>query len=119
MNFKVRSREVPRLKAGGVLWIHYKGEVRTLELKNSKRSYQAGNVSRDEESVIIAPMPGKITKIHKSAGDSVNKGEFIVSMEAMKMEYNLEAPITGTVKEIKVKLGDQVSLGDLLADLEK
>jgi pyruvate carboxylase subunit B len=47
-----------------------------------------------------APMPGMIVKYEKKVGDTVNEGETVVILEAMKMENALAAPASGTVKAI-------------------
>ncbi len=64
---------------------------------------------------VKAPMPGLILRIEKNAGDSVEDGELILVMEAMKMETEVFAPQAGTISEIKVTQGDQMKAGDVLA----
>jgi glutaconyl-CoA decarboxylase len=59
-------------------------------------------------------MPGKILKVAVSVGASVNPGDLLVVLEAMKMENEIQAPSGGTVKEIRVKEGDSVNTGDVL-----
>jgi pyruvate carboxylase subunit B len=58
---------------------------------------------------LTAPMPGMIVKYLKSVGDSVDKGETVVVLEAMKMENALQAPVGGTVKAVNFSTGDSVS----------
>jgi glutaconyl-CoA decarboxylase len=59
-------------------------------------------------------MPGKILKVAVSVGASVNPGDLLVVLEAMKMENEIQASSGGTVKEIRVKEGDSVNTGDVL-----
>jgi pyruvate carboxylase len=61
-----------------------------------------------------ASMPGKITSLRCSVGQSVKAGEILLVSEAMKMETSLTAPSTGTVAEILIGEGEQVQGGDLL-----
>jgi oxaloacetate decarboxylase alpha subunit/pyruvate carboxylase subunit B len=61
-----------------------------------------------------APMPGMIVNYEKQVGDSVNEGETVVILEAMKMENALAAPASGTVKAINFGSGDNVAKGDVL-----
>ncbi len=61
-----------------------------------------------------APMPGMIVKYEKEVGDSVNEGETVVVLEAMKMENALPASTTGTIKAINFKSGDSVAKNDVL-----
>jgi len=64
---------------------------------------------------IKAPMPGMIIKYEKKVGDTVNEGETVVVIEAMKMENALPAPVSGVIKAISSKSGDSVARGDVLA----
>jgi len=64
--------------------------------------------------VIAAPMPGKITRVAVNMGEAVTKGQALVVMEAMKMEYTLEADRDGKIEEVGVKVGQQVALGEVL-----
>ncbi|MFH1976747.1 MAG: biotin/lipoyl-containing protein [Pseudomonadota bacterium] len=63
---------------------------------------------------IVAPIPGLILDIMVKVGDSVEAGDTVVIMEAMKMENNLVTNTTGTVREINVQKGAQVNTGDLI-----
>ncbi|MFD2570287.1 acetyl-CoA carboxylase biotin carboxyl carrier protein subunit [Spirosoma soli] len=63
-----------------------------------------------------APMPGLIVGISVQPGDTVNKGDSLLILEAMKMENNLKAPGNGTVKSIRVVKGDRVEKGQVLID---
>ncbi len=65
-------------------------------------------------TLLLAPMPGMIVKYEKNSGDSVNKGETIVVLEAMKMENALTAPCDGTVQGVKFSSGDSVAKGAVL-----
>jgi len=64
--------------------------------------------------VVSSPMPGKILKVAVAVGASVNPGDLLVVLEAMKMENEIQASSGGTVKEIRVKEGDSVNTGDVL-----
>ena len=60
-------------------------------------------------------MPGRIIAVSVAAGDTVAKGQKLVTLEAMKMEHSLTAPFDGTVAELNAGEGAQVSEGALLA----
>jgi len=64
-----------------------------------------------------APMPGAVFEILKGPGDSVEEGETVLVLEAMKMEMAIAAPSAGVVSEILVSKGDQVTSGQVLATL--
>ncbi|MEE4358208.1 MAG: pyruvate carboxylase subunit B [Desulfococcaceae bacterium] len=61
-----------------------------------------------------APMPGMIVDFKKNVGDSVEKGETVVILEAMKMENALPAPVGGTIKAINFASGDSVAKNAVL-----
>jgi oxaloacetate decarboxylase alpha subunit/pyruvate carboxylase subunit B len=60
-------------------------------------------------------MPGMIVSYAKGVGDSVEAGETVVVLEAMKMENALPAPCAGTIKAINFSSGDSVAKNDVLA----
>ena len=63
---------------------------------------------------VTAPMPGKILSLKVNVGDSVNSGDLVLLLEAMKMENEVFATASGKVTEIRVKSGDSVNTGDVL-----
>jgi oxaloacetate decarboxylase alpha subunit/pyruvate carboxylase subunit B len=63
---------------------------------------------------LIAPMPGMIVGVDKKEGDTVNEGESVLVLEAMKMENALPAPISGTISKINLGVGDHVAKNDIL-----
>ncbi|MFA6618080.1 MAG: biotin/lipoyl-containing protein [Candidatus Neomarinimicrobiota bacterium] len=69
-------------------------------------------------AAVKAPIPGLITAILVKVGDSVENGQVVAKMEAMKMENNILASTDSLVKEILVKVGDSVLEGDVLMDME-
>jgi biotin carboxyl carrier protein len=73
---------------------------------------------KSELSALKAPLPGLIVKISVKEGDKVKVGDTILSMEAMKMENNIQSEKDGIVKSIKVKEGQNVMQDDVLAEIE-
>jgi acetyl-CoA/propionyl-CoA carboxylase biotin carboxyl carrier protein len=67
---------------------------------------------------ISAPMQGTIVKVTVEVGDSVEVGQSVLVLEAMKMENHINSEQGGTVKEIRVAGGDTVSAGDVLIVIE-
>ena len=65
-------------------------------------------------NTVTAPMPGKILNVKVNVGDSVNNGDLVLLLEAMKMENEVFATASGKVTEIRVKSGDNVNTGDVL-----
>ncbi|MBR3057440.1 MAG: biotin/lipoyl-binding protein [Clostridiales bacterium] len=67
---------------------------------------------------VNAPMPGTILRVNKNVGDSVNAGEAVVVLEAMKMENDISSPKAGVVKALFVNKGDTVASGQVLFEVE-
>lgn len=67
---------------------------------------------------LIAPMPGRIVTIAAKVGESLNVGDEILSLEAMKMENVLKAEGVGIVKAIHVATDDIVEKGSVLIEFE-
>jgi acetyl-CoA/propionyl-CoA carboxylase biotin carboxyl carrier protein len=63
---------------------------------------------------ITAPMQGTIVKVLVSEGDTVEAGQAVLVLEAMKMENTINAETEGAVREIRVSEGDTVGTGDVL-----
>ena len=63
-------------------------------------------------------MPGLLLKIKKKEGDSVEIGESIAVLEAMKMENDILSPATGVIKEIKVKEGASVEKDEIILKID-
>ncbi len=70
------------------------------------------------DGAILSPMPGKIIAVNVAAGDSVTKGQKLLTLEAMKMEHSLVAPFDGVVAELNAELDAQVSEGSLLVEID-
>ena len=69
------------------------------------------------DTKVSSPMPGKIISIKSSIGHTINKGEVILVLEAMKMENEIVAPQDGIISSIDVAVGQSVEAGTLLATL--
>jgi len=68
---------------------------------------------------VIAPMPGLVKQVNISAGQSVQEGDALIVLEAMKMEHTLTAPRDGSIKQLNVVAGSQVEDGTILIALEE
>ena len=67
---------------------------------------------------IKAPLPGAILKVIARNGDSVNEGDVLILMEAMKMETEIKAPRSGRIGSVRVDVGATVTPGQVLVTLE-
>jgi biotin carboxyl carrier protein len=96
---------------------HADVEVSLIDPKRLRGSGIAG-ASADGLAEIKTMMPGKVVRLIAGVGDSVEKGDAVMVVEAMKMQNDLKAPKAGLVKEIRVSEGSTVSAGDVLAVIE-
>jgi len=88
------------------------------------RSIDAGKVSKGSkrpkarnDSDVTTPMPGRIVAVNVKEGDTVEAGDTVVTVEAMKMENPVHAPVAGTVKAIHVVEGDTVNPDECLIEI--
>jgi geranyl-CoA carboxylase alpha subunit len=81
----------------------------------------AGDASvseRGSDGAVLAPMHGVVLTLEVSEGDTVQAGQTVAVMEAMKMQHTLEAPVDGTVIAVNTADGEQVAADDLLLEIE-
>ena len=90
-------------------------EKSKIHKNNEEESKPDDNPETPEGEILLAPMPGTISKYNVQLGDQVSKGDQILILEAMKMENALSSPKSGIITEIGFKEGDLVSKGDILA----
>jgi biotin carboxyl carrier protein len=76
------------------------------------------SASGDKMDHVKAPMPGLVLDILVEVGQTVNKGDNLLILEAMKMENIIKASGTGTVKHIQVSRKDAVEKSQLLIEME-
>jgi pyruvate carboxylase len=79
----------------------------------AKPKAQEGNPNH-----IGAPMPGAVASLAVGAGQKVNAGDLLLTIEAMKMETGIHADRAATIKAIHVAAGSQIDAKDLLIELE-
>ena len=69
-------------------------------------------------AVVKSPLPGSIVKVMVKPGDSIKKGDTLLTMESMKMENVVASEYTGTVKNVLVAAGQNVMQDDKLVEIE-
>jgi propionyl-CoA carboxylase alpha chain len=72
----------------------------------------------DLSRLLLAPMPGLLTKLDVAIGDKVEPGQPVAVMEAMKMENILRAPKAATVKATPAKAGDSLAVDQVIVEFE-
>jgi len=94
------------------------GQPRRIKVPNRAIGASQAAVRRKAEpgvdTQVGSPMPGVISRVFVTSGQTVNAGDVLVSIEAMKMETALHADRDGKIAEVLVKAGDQIDAKDLL-----
>lgn len=84
---------------------------------NTAPASAATKAPLDSGSPVTAPLAGNIWKVEVTVGQTVQEGDVLVILEAMKMETQIVADKSGVVASISVKPGDAVKVGDHLVSL--
>jgi acetyl-CoA/propionyl-CoA carboxylase biotin carboxyl carrier protein len=111
------------IRDGDVVFVDVEGRsvaVRVAPPPDVDRAARAAaaHASGGAASDIVAPMPGAVLAVHRSAGEAVAAGDPVVTLEAMKLEHIVAAPSGGRLSDLPVQVGDQVVRGQLLARIE-
>ncbi len=72
----------------------------------------------DTSKMLLCPMPGLIVKIHVEAGQEVQEGQALCTVEAMKMENILRAERKGVVLKINADAGDSLAVDEIIMEFE-
>jgi biotin carboxyl carrier protein len=86
--------------------------------KEPKPVESAGPDASDD-TVIKAPIPGVVSEVRVSSGDTVTRGQVLMLLEAMKMQNEILSPRDAKVEEVVADQGASVQTGDVLVRLSK
>jgi methylmalonyl-CoA carboxyltransferase small subunit len=78
----------------------------------------AGAPVADESKVVRSPIAGVVIRTEAKEGQTVNAGDLLLVLEAMKMETAVNSPVAGKIKKILVKAADPVKLQQVLVEWE-
>ncbi len=104
--FRLRTR-------GADLSVHVR-RPRTAELAR----LMPEKLPPDTSKYLLCPMPGLVVKINVSAGDEVQEGQALATVEAMKMENILRAEKKGVVKSVNAEAGQSLKVDDVILEFE-
>lgn len=95
------------------------GKINTVKTAAAAPKTESGEkviskpaVAAGAGNAIKAPLPGTIMSFKVKVGDTVNPGDTVCMLEAMKMENDVKATTAGTVQKILVNVGDSVLEGN-------
>ncbi|MCT1904733.1 pyruvate carboxylase [Oceanobacillus sojae] len=111
----------PKEDGTRVVYFELNGQSREITVRdNNIESAIAANPKADKSNPnhLGATMPGTVLEVHCAKGDTVKKGQHLMTNEAMKMETSVQAPLDGVIKEIHVQKGDSIAVNDLLIEFE-
>ncbi|MFB7672878.1 acetyl/propionyl/methylcrotonyl-CoA carboxylase subunit alpha [Kitasatospora purpeofusca] len=98
--------------AGPVTWLGVDGDAWPVHRHDPVGEGAADGAAH--HGALTAPMPGTVTVVKTTAGESVRKGQPLLVLEAMKMEHVISAPHDGTVSELRAAAGATVAMEELL-----
>ncbi|XP_066438591.1 pyruvate carboxylase, mitochondrial isoform X1 [Eleutherodactylus coqui] len=97
------------------------GQLRSVLVKDTqamKEMHFHPKALKDVKGQIGAPMPGKVIDIKVKEGETIEKGQPLCVLSAMKMETLVNSPVSGTVKKIYVKPDMHLEGEDLVLEIE-
>jgi acetyl-CoA/propionyl-CoA carboxylase, biotin carboxylase, biotin carboxyl carrier protein len=110
-----RQRRVAIASDRAATWVFHDGRVWKIDhAVNADRPRGKGR----GESSVMAPMPATVVAINTAPGSTVNEGDTVIVLEAMKMELPITAPRAGVVKAVNCTKGELVQPGVNLLELE-
>jgi len=117
-----RPRTVKLIRAGRSWLINTRGathKVQVLPPHVAELSkFMLDKPPPDLSRLLLAPMPGLLTRLDVAVGDKVEPGQPVAVMEAMKMENILRAPKPATVKATPAKAGDSLAVDQVIVEFE-
>lgn len=91
------------------------GEVYGFQVQPAGRARRAA--ARGSADLLTVPMPARVSRVLVAVGQAVQRGDVVMTLEAMKMELPLRAPRDGTVRSIACREGDLVQPGANLLEI--
>jgi biotin carboxyl carrier protein len=106
-------------------WIKSPWGVHTLDIRSSDSNaslHYNGNGNNHNQKAgngrIKSPIPGLIIQVRVTEGETIEAGQSLFILEAMKMQNEIRAPRSGIIKSIRVSPGQSVVLNQILAEME-
>jgi biotin carboxyl carrier protein len=114
-----RSYEARVEQGKDLLVVSIDGYRFEIEVRDPRRwSRKAGTAGLHGRVEVTAPMPGRVVRVLAATGDSVEAGQGLMVVEAMKMQNEIKSPKAGRVASLPVEEGATVAAGQVLATIE-
>lgn len=107
----------PERSTAGIKVSHLSDAGTDLPPKRETPSEQSKPADGATGLKVAAPMPGSIISLAVKAGESVEEGDVLLVLEAMKMENEITAPRQGVIGTVHVSVGETVSSGEPLLEI--
>ena len=114
-----RTLALPVAVDGPQRWVALAGRTYALSVPSAEPRRRRAASAGPKHDALEAPMPGVVRQVLVEAGASVERGQPLLVLEAMKMEIKIAAPHAGRVARLGVQAGETVQRGQLLADIEE
>lgn len=82
-----------------------------------KEGIEAKGTSSGEGTPVKAALPGNVLKVLVSEGDTIEEGDVIAVVEAMKMETEIKSPASGIIQSVEIEVGNKVQTGQVLVTI--
>lgn len=104
-----------RATVGDTQWLRAGGRTFAVAVDDPFSRGSGGGAMQDS---VVAPMPGAVVSVNRQVGESVSRGEPVVTIESMKLQTALPAPRDGVVADILCAEGETFDKGAVIATLE-
>ncbi len=114
-----RSYEARVEPSDGGVAVFIRGDRFEVQIRDPRRRPRpAGKADLEGRCNVVAAMPGKIVRVLVAVGDSVEAGQGLLVVEAMKMQNEMKAPKAGQVAALAAREGATVTAGEVLAVID-
>ena len=100
--------------------LRYRGADMRFHCRSAREALLAGfmleKIPADTSKFLLCPMPGLVVSINVAEGDTVEEGQALASVEAMKMENILRAEKKGVIGKINAKPGDSLAVDEVILE---
>jgi biotin carboxyl carrier protein len=96
-----------------------RGEGFSIEISRDSAGLRAAASKKSGAPMAVkAPMPGRVVAVNVKQGDTVARGDLLLTLEAMKMQNEFSAPVAGRILEVRTAVGAIAAADDVLVMIE-